>query len=523
MKTNATYLGGITIGPVIKTISEAENTRSTWAASYFFSRLCRMLSEEITKSRGKFELWLPALPDNFTVPTGGTGTYPDRIYFKVITNDLGCIRHDIVDPVLSTLASEIGCHIAFLRQYLRVAVLVKPMAGDFENPIEVLGGDLDAHDFDYNVWEGDADKLQEYFKKGAQSLMFKEAFGQLNTRFASIVEISASQPLANVLATQPSLYIDLMTRVSDGFSSDSVVTSGIEASFFSDLKKNAQSSYKSTCKFVAILYMDGDGVGGIMKGLANLSQLNAFSIFLNDYSQLATEVVRTYGGQMIYAGGDDLFCFCPVIGMKEQSILHLCTSLEDSYKELFDLRKEKFGLAESSPPTMSFGVYIQYYKAPLYDGIKNAYELLGKAKEDGRNRLAIAFEPHASSATKAVIPKSFAAFDLIVEFINYYLQLGAERFNARLKTLEDQAWLLNVMANDEITNNSCKAFLENTIRPRSDKPGADTAASEFTRIITRLVDSVFADDSLGEADKEELFDFVLRFARFNVRKDDRKL
>ncbi|MGB9960013.1 MAG: type III-B CRISPR-associated protein Cas10/Cmr2 [Candidatus Bathyarchaeales archaeon] len=142
-------------------------------------------------------------------------------------------------------------------------------------------------------------------------------------------------------------------------------------------------SLKKETNFVALIKADGDDMGKVLRGdlFAKLDKANTPSR-LSTLSDLIggacegklKEVVRKYGGECVFAGGDDVLAFVP--GEK---------ALEASKNIAEVFRDEMAGEC-----SMSVGVAIFRYDLPVYVGMETASYLLKRAKDCGKNRIAYA-------------------------------------------------------------------------------------------------------------------------------------
>ena len=134
---------------------------------------------------------------------------------------------------------------------------------------------------------------------------------------------------------------------------------------------------------MAIVHADGDNIGKVIETLKTHDEFKKFSSNLSSYSQQAVEIVEKYGGMPIYAGGDDLLFFAPVVN-KENHIIDLLLDLDQLFNRLF------VDFKTSPAPSLSFGVSISYYKYPLFEALEVSRELLfGNAKTGSKNNIAL--------------------------------------------------------------------------------------------------------------------------------------
>ena len=122
-------------------------------------------------------------------------------------------------------------------------------------------------------------------------------------------------------------------------------------------------------KYICIIQSDGDGVGSFLKNQVknDIGKLKKYSTKLANFSIKGVEEVEKYGGMPIYAGGDDLLFFAPVMSKDEkESILDLIERLNKKFKTQFE---SEFTNPLENNLAQSFGVKIMYYKFPLAEGL----------------------------------------------------------------------------------------------------------------------------------------------------------
>lgn len=179
----------------------------------------------------------------------------------------------------------------------------------------------------------------------------------------------------------------------------------LQRSFTFDIEKNDIEAYqeeqikKSKVKtleniagdfnYYAVITADGDKMGAKIKEEATQNPQNIkniskklFDFFTSD-KDIHTITNETFGGELIYAGGDDILAFLPV-KYGDNTFL--------DYVEILDKRFKKYVGDEVS---LSFGVNIAYYKYPLRDAINSAFDLLYEAKACQSNSIALKITKHS--------------------------------------------------------------------------------------------------------------------------------
>ena len=158
-----------------------------------------------------------------------------------------------------------------------------------------------------------------------------------------------------------------------------------------------------TDNYYAVVQADGDNMGKFLSDL-NDESVGEFSKRCLNYTSKAAKKIGEYGGMTIYAGGDDLLFLAPVTDKEGKLIIKLCKEINDTFKEEM---KDIQGADNNKIPTISFGVSIQYCKAPLYEAINKARGFLfGVAKDSKseKNRIALNVQKHSGQSFGIIIP-----------------------------------------------------------------------------------------------------------------------
>lgn len=168
-----------------------------------------------------------------------------------------------------------------------------------------------------------------------------------------------------------------------------------------DLKK---LTYK---KYYCVVHADGDNMS---KAIADKEKIAEVSKNLFEYCKSSSDMIKAFGGQTIFAGGDDLLFIAPVVNKDEtQTIFNLCNTISEDFERRFD------GIA-----SLSFGVGIKYIKFPLYEALQNSRDLLfAKAKKESKNSIAFSITKHSGQTFESVIHKGD------IEIYKYFLSLSS--------------------------------------------------------------------------------------------------
>lgn len=141
-----------------------------------------------------------------------------------------------------------------------------------------------------------------------------------------------------------------------------------------------------TRPFYAVVYMDGDNLGSVLK--ENNAQfekyITSISKTLSAFANGVYKTVNDFKGQLIFAGGEDV-----VFMIHPEYLLDCIAALNKQYQSLFD--RTVLNEQTISKMTLSAGAFVCYHKYPLSQAISGAAEMLFVcAKEfEGKNATAV--------------------------------------------------------------------------------------------------------------------------------------
>ena len=126
--------------------------------------------------------------------------------------------------------------------------------------------------------------------------------------------------------------------------------------------------------FYAMLLMDGDNMGKLIRGYGELPITKA----LSEFTKEVQNIVRRHDGVTIYAGGDDVLAMLPLTKALDCSL-----SLSKKYMACFK--------DDVPGATISAGLVYAHYHIPLSTVMREAHHILDDVAKDqnGRNSIAI--------------------------------------------------------------------------------------------------------------------------------------
>ncbi|HHD81392.1 MAG TPA: type III-B CRISPR-associated protein Cas10/Cmr2, partial [Campylobacterales bacterium] len=311
--------------------------------------------------------------------------------------------------------------------------------------------------------------------RGDNSFLTKDAFGKKRKSFPSLPEISMSDILDQ-------------TDIKDLIKYDD------ELSFYADTTyKDIMKRYH---KYYAIVHADGDNMGKVIKNLKSKEDFQSFSKKLFDYCIKSNNIIDKYGAITIFAGGDDLLFFAPVVSNNE-TIFDLCHNISNEFDNLF----------KETDATLSFGISIHYYKYPLYEALGNSRNLLfADAKSGDKNNIAFSVTKHSGQTFKSIIHKGdqklYKNFRLFSSNIKGGKDIDNFLHSIHHKIDTNKEILKNIADNkNKLKNFFCNYFNEDI-------------HIEYRDFFTQLIDFIY---EAYQKDRDSAFDIVyatLRFIKF---------
>lgn len=238
----------------------------------------------------------------------------------------------------------------------------------------------------------------------------------------------------------------------------------------SKVKSIEELSEKLGFKYYAVIVADGDKMGAKIKDettddpkkIKDLSE-KLYKFFTED-KDIHTITNHEFGGELIYAGGDDILAFLP-IKFEDKTFLDYINVLDDRFKKIV-----------GSDVSLSFGVNIAYYKYPLRNAINNSFDLLHKAKEDKNisNRISLKITKHSGqwfSSTLALQDERYKKYTELIDGILTEKVALAHSLHHSLKRYEKA-----ILAIYQYPNGSVKALFAtvfNDSKSDKDKTGLE--------------------------------------------------
>lgn len=289
------------------------------------------IMREIIKEFRDREFITPYIKDETVFNERDIGLFHDRFIFKSKEQDLKKLEV-VIEEVVSYLAKDLAIEAKAIREYLEIHYDEYTLTDD-ANPILEITPYLDTLELFNQVTQDDS---------FATALRRKKGEGD------------------NFLVEDKKIVDDIQ-----------------------------KLSYKN---YYAIVHADGDNMG---KVISNKEKIEQVSKNLFEYATESDKLIKEFHGQTIFAGGDDLLFFAPVVSGKK-TVFELCDDISTKFNAKF----------EGTEASLSFGVAIVYHKYPLYEALEKSRALLFvDAKQEPKNSVAFSVTKHSGQTFKAVVNK----------------------------------------------------------------------------------------------------------------------
>lgn len=537
---------GITIGPIVKTLSFAETPAQLWYASYLFSSLTEKICENLSKEG--FAILSPYYMKDKT--NDGIGRYHDRIIVNVdchsndeVENCICKAKEEIINIVVSDydkVKSEYkdngikmpveekfyqdGEIIKFLNDYISVHwVRFDVDNAKKENPILKSGYILDM--------------LEQMPSLGANddSNIFKIMFGGKSAHNQSVMSHS------NEYMSNCRFLSELSLENLKNFFTKKHTFRSISDIAGSDEEKKEFKKYS----YFAVVQADVDSMGNYINGLSGDDEIKKFSEKCFKYVTSSAKIITDYGAMVIYAGGDDLLFLAPVEN-GEKNVFDLICDIKKEFEMAFELKKtisedtgdtheepNKDDAAEKSNETeitVSFGVSIRYEKYPLYEAFESARNaLFGIAKGGSdKNSVAVDFSKHSGQAMKLCIP--FERFESFCNIIKKCQKPADDEIKKEQSEKQEEvvnSAIYNIdLLKDLLINMDNETVIMNVLNNQYDNKTQEAYRKYIEAISKELYDYLYpnggrtvemlcADGAVEEKYKKiKCFELMMRFGKF---------
>ncbi len=348
-----TYLA-LTVGPIYDTIQSTKKVRELFGASYFFSWFMRHLLIELRQS-GNIDIAVPYIGESGELlgTSHNIGFFHDR-FVAVSSLSVDEARKRLKaaqEKALHTCAEELqknGVDAEALQAYLVLHPLViekEELAKIDKNPLIAIDKLLDAKELHY-----------PFTPIPSQTFTYR-CTDEEKTKF----ETDRIEHLSPV-----NLFGYRIHHIKQKI--------GLKIESFRSTHELAGES-----GYFAVVTADGDKMGTKVRDLmgeeGNIENIRSLSKnlyhFFFEGQNIRTLTNDTYGGELIFAGGDDILALLPV------------RHGDKTFLDYLDELSIRFKAIVGDEVSLSFGVNIVYYKYPMKNAISEAFALLKEAKDWG--------------------------------------------------------------------------------------------------------------------------------------------
>ena len=493
----------VTIGPILDTINLASSPSALWAASYMMSTLSKNICKKLVESGvDKNDIISPYYDpdDELLKRNDGVGLFHDRVIYKlpeeyckedVFKEHFKDVRENAIIETIRYFGFEEEMYNSYFKDYFLVSAV---LLNDTHNPIMDSGKMLDCLELSKRFVSSKSDPILSFFNSEETE---GSRIGAIRKRVVDEMKIDNWQ-LLNANRDK----IRSLGDIANAFAHSN------EA-----LKKN---------KYYAVVRSDGDRISKIIEKL-DAKKIRAFSrVCLQYCSDIANIVKNEYGGIAVYAGGDDLLAIMPVENHNKKTVFDFAEEANKLFTESFSKNKDfKRVYAGNDEKLMeeydslcrelslSFGIFVSYYKFPLYEALEQSARLLFGVAKSVRNCAAVRFQKHAGQSEGLLIPNS--DMPELKEFLKKCVEKKASSDNEK-KTLLDDKVILSALHKIELfgsmfnhaEGDSLKNLFENTFDAYSQQTNVflQTTLYEYFRQLKEDSNILILSDDGDKKDKE---------------------
>jgi CRISPR-associated protein Cmr2 len=498
----------LTIGPIYKTLSQAQRTREFWGSSYMFSWIMReiILGMIAEKTITEEEILMPYRKEHKNEQVG-TGLYHDRMIAQISPEKKDNVLKEfktIADTVLGKIATITKIDLAVLQSYFRLNAVLFDL-DDGENIVETVTNYLDSLELQnpifHEAWKID---WQESIYMLNNALFYGDA--SINKFFPSIPEI-ATRGLVYLKPEEYHEYVrkDIIEVFQNNNRPNKKSENDAQDLFIKHLSGDPlfKDAFHNYHKYIAIVHADGDNFGKTISSIGvSPEEVKNLSKLLFNFAKDAAKAITVYGGTNVYAGGDDLLFFAPVATVNKngnQTIFDLINNLDDHFKTTVCDKLTK--IAATDRPTLSWGVSISYYKFPLSEAIVSSRNLLfDDAKSyDGKNAVAFNLIKHTGQFFGATFGKGGSDYKFFIKLLKDKFNTETDFISSLQYRISGNEILLRSIFNDrdypEKVDNFFTNFFDEEIHSNK---------KDFVHSVRDMLKQAFTDSKLPEKELEKM-------------------
>ena len=427
-----TKIIGITLGPILETISESRKIYEIANASAFFSTFMYEFLKKVADSK-KYEIITP-----YFEYKEENKLYPDRAILKIENSDE---NEKIVNEIEEFKDAAFN---KFLER-IKNSESKNDVLEDLEKINEIVKKN-ENKDYKYNR-EKQIDLLKEYIN--------------FNT---VLMNIEKSEEIKDIFSKLDG--IELIKNFPIQYN-EKEINEIIADSLSEKIKLNENSFSVNENKYRAIISLDLDNMGKFsqkeIKKIKKVSEgIYKYISKLRNFIK-SKEINGKSEGLVLYAAGDDILA---ILNPKYifEFIKEACNSLKESFKEVIEDNKEL---------SVSFGIFICYEKNPIKESIEKAHDLLfyNAKKLNKKNSAVILVQKHSGYSFEFVINdlvkeiefnKDNIFFDKVNNYLKDYMESKKVDKKELLNTIIQKVYMNNFVFKEIIQDSrQIGYFLDN--------------------------------------------------------------
>ena len=418
---------------------------------------------------------------------------------------------DFAEKVSQTIPEDKNNVTSFFNKYFRFYAIEKELPDD-ANPILILTPYLDAIELQSSYTVEHEKYLETFFNRVNKTFLVQDGYSKDFVSYETLVEIAAKE-----FSNDSEYKTTKETRETNYYGSpqpkkknDDAEAIKEDANLIGNLKKKYNDKFRAAHKYVAIVHSDGDNIGKIIKSLKLPEEFKDFSQKLGEYSRNAVKIIDEYGGMPIYAGGDDLLFFAPVVNDANPQIKHiidLLDKLDSAFIALF------IGYKTSPAPSLSFGVSISYYKYPLFEALEDSRGLLHEAKQGNKHNIALKVLKHSGHSFGETLHISNGGyFKHFKKMLDEHVTGETGMLSSIVYKIHENQKLFSLIGSDSMKVSN---FIDNSFNER-----VHDELKPFLNNVKELIAEIFKDAADTKKALAQIY-AILRTISFFIEKDAR--
>ena len=274
----------------------------------------------------------------------------------------------------------------------------------------------------------------------------------------------------------------------------------------------------SPCPYAAMVMADGDRMGAFVDLAKTAEQHSFLSKAVADFAAEAPTVVERYGGQAIYAGGEDLLLLLPL-----QGAVPACRELAALFDRTMQPAALRLGAKDKTMPTLRCGAALAHILEPfsLIRHYAKEAEVMAKGEAGtARQGNAAGIDLHVRAGHRISARLRFddqAGFQTLSEYIEAYQQ---GRLPARLAY--ETGAIARRLDSGEFPADSAEAELRLLLSRARQSGGAEKVDAEQTRRLLGRFAELQADERTGAEALHKLSDELI-LARWLSARSEREV